>query len=99
MRTFKYYVSIVRQPDTTPTKYYGLIPVANIAIEIDNPDDLLTIREGIRTIIQQCLTEEKEIPQSRGYYYIRSDTSRWLRLRGQDPIGDFLDIKEILVTV
>lgn len=99
MRTFKYYVSIVRQPDASPTKYYGLIPVADIAIEIDSPNDLLTICDGVRTIIQQCLAEKKEIPQSRGYYFVRSDTSRWLRLRGQDPIGDFLDIKEILVTV
>ena len=103
MRTFKYYVAVIRDSRKLNSagvpRYYGVIPVANIAVEMINTLDMDSVREGLTKIFNQFAVEKRPLPESKGIFFIKSDTVRWLKLHGLDPMDSFLDIKEVYVTV
>lgn len=103
MHTFKYYVAIIRDSRKRTSagvpRYYGIIPVANIAIEMLSPFDVNSVRDGLTKLFNQFAEEKRPLPESKGFYFVRSDANRWLRLQGLDPLDSFLDIKEVYVTV
>ena len=104
MHTFKYYVAVIRDdrnvdPTKGLTRYFGVIPVSDIAVEMDSPFDMISVRDGLTELFNKYAEEKRPLPESKGFYFVRSDASKWLRLQGMDPIDNFLDIKEVYVTV
>lgn len=103
MHTFKYYVAIIRDSRKRTSagvpRYYGIIPVDDIAVEMRSPFDMNSVHDGLTKIFNQFVAEKRPLPESKGFYFVRSDANRWLRLQGLDPLDSFLDIKAVYVTV